>query len=175
MGGIFKGIFGGSSQKSKSSSQSTSYNQAYPWLQQTYGPQATQGFDATNAYRNLLGLDGPAAFNSSFNDYLGSTDYGFKFGEGQRAVTGSNAAKGMLNSGDTLKRLTQYGTDIASQYFEKFLDRLLGLSEQGIKIGQLIGGAGNYSQATSTSTSKGSSTPGLAGLIGSVLSAVPKG
>lgn len=62
--------------------------------------------------------------NNAFNSYLDSTGYGFQFDQGQRAITGSAAAKGLLNSGATAKALTKYGQNIGKQYFSDYLGQL---------------------------------------------------
>ncbi len=46
-------------------------------------------------------------------DYTTSPGYQFRFGEGQRAVEGSAAAKGLLMSGGNLKDLTRFGLGAA--------------------------------------------------------------
>jgi hypothetical protein len=179
MGKIFSSVFGGSGSKSKqqSTASSSSQNQAYPWLQETYSPQVQTGLDATGALKNLLGLSGPAQFDDQFNDYKDSSGYNFMFDQGQKAITGNNAVKGLLNSGSTLKALNAFGTNTASTYFNQYLDRLLGLSKSGQEAGGLISGAGNTSQSQSQSTGKSSSyqKPGIASFLGSAISGLPMG
>lgn len=169
-------IFGGSKSKQSSSSQSSSYNQAYPWLRDTYGGAAQTGLNGTNALSALLGLSGdPSKYQDAFNNYKDSTGYDFMFDEGQRAINGNAAAKGSLQSGATLKALNQYGTNIASTYYNNYLDRLLGLSDSGYKAGSLISGAGGTAQSTSQSKGTSSSKPGISSFLGQALSAIPMG
>jgi hypothetical protein len=168
-------IFGGSKSKQQSTASSSSSNQAYPWLQQTYAPQAQTGLDATSALKNLLGLSGPSQFDDQFNDYKDSSGYNFMFDQGSKAITGNNATKGLLNSGSTLKALNMFGQNTASTYFNQYLDRLLGLSGLGNQAGSLISGAGGVSNSQSQSTGTSKSKPGLGSLIGSALSALPMG
>ena len=62
--------------------------------------------------------------NNAFKSYLDSTGYQFQFDQGQRAITGSAAARGLLNSGATAKALTKYGQNIGKQYFSDYLGQL---------------------------------------------------
>lgn len=64
------------------------------------------------------------AYQNAFNNYLNSTGYQFMLGQGQDAITGSAAARGLLNSGATAKALTKYGQDTGSQYFDKYMSQL---------------------------------------------------
>lgn len=106
------------------------------------------GANANAMQAALLGVGGdPAAANNAFQNYQNSTGYQFQLGEGQRAITSNNAAKGLLNSGATLKALTKYGQGLASSTFNNYLQQLGGLSAQGLAAGGTIGGAGSQAGA----------------------------
>lgn len=175
MGKVFSSIFGGGGSKQKAQAQNSSQNQAYPWLQQQYAPQVQQGLDASDAYGNLLGLSGPSRFDEQFNDYKDSSGYNFMLDQGSKAITGNNAAKGLLNSGSTLKALNTFGQNTASTYFNQYLDRLLGLTKSGQEAGGLISGAGNTSQGTSSSSGSSYQKKGMGEFIGSILGGMPGG
>jgi hypothetical protein len=103
------------------------------------------GTSANTAEANLLGLNGPAgsaAAAPAFNNYLNSTGYNFQLGQGQKAITGSAAAKGLLNSGDTAKALTTFGQNSASTAFDNYLNTLGGVTNQGLTASGQIGTAG---------------------------------
>jgi hypothetical protein len=69
-------------------------------------------------------------------DYLRATPgYQFAFGEGQRAVQSSAAAKGTLLTGGTLKALAQYGTGVADQTYDAAARRFLSLASLGAGVG----------------------------------------
>lgn len=179
------GIFGGSKQKQSSTQQSSSTshsesgNQAYPWLQQQYGGQVGTGLGANNAIANLLGLGDSQAGADAFNAYKNSAGYQSALTAGTDAIMGNKAAGGLLQSGSALRGISRFGSDLASQYYDKYLNNLLGLSNQGLQAGSLISGAGQYSKSDSSSQSTGSSTgsssskPGIGGLIGGIASAIP--
>ena len=83
----------------------------------------------------LLGVNGTspeakAAAQTGFSNYLNSTGSQFQLKSGSDAITGSAAAKGILNSGATGKALTQYGQNLGSSYFNNYLTQLGSLNTQ---------------------------------------------
>lgn len=121
-------------------------NQAQGAGSTALGAQGTlQGQEAA-----LLGLGGDSAkANAAYQNYLGSTGYKFQLGQGQEAVSGNAASKGMLNSGATAKALTQYGQNLGSSYFNNYLGQLGNLNTQyqgtanaGIGAAEAVGQAG---------------------------------
>ena len=71
-------------------------------------------------------------------DHTTSPGYQFRFGEGQRAVEGSAASKGMLMSGGTLKDLTRFGQGIAADDFNQQFNRTASVAAGGQQVnGQL--------------------------------------
>lgn len=159
--GFLTGLTGGEK------SSSTSSNQAFNWLKDTYGGEAQTGTKATNAMAALLGLGGdPEAANAAFERYQDSTGFDFMLDQGRRAITGSQAAKGMLQSGSTLKALNTFGQKAGAQYFQNYLSSLGNVAELGQGAGRIIGGAGQTSQ------SKSSKNDGLFGALGDIGSAV---
>lgn len=99
---------------------------------QTAGQIAQQGATATQGSEAQLLGQAPitSATSNGFNNYLNSTGYNFQMDQGQRAITGSAAAKGILNSGSTAKALTQYGQGLAGGAFNNYLGQLNNLNTQ---------------------------------------------
>jgi len=153
-------IFGGSKQKASSS------NKAYPYIQDTFGSTAGTTGGVSDAISSLLGLGGSRAQSDAFNNYRDSTGYNFQLDQGSKAITGNNAAKGILNSGSTAKALTSYGQNLASQSMNDYLSQLFNLGNLGLGAGSLISGAGN------TSTSSGSSKKGIGGFLGNAAGSI---
>ncbi len=146
-----------------SPAKSTSENVAYPWLKDQFGGMVGTGGDANSMIAALLGMGGDSdAANGAFQNYLNSTGYDFQLDQGSRAITGNNAARGLLKSGATAKALTQYGQNLGKQYFDNYLGQLGGVANRGLQAGNLIGSAGQRS------TQKGGS-PGLLPMALSVL------
>lgn len=181
--GLFTAIFGGSRSKqqsqSTSSSQSNSYNQAYPWLQETYAPTAQTGAKATSAISSLLGLESPGAYDSAYRQFQDSTGFQDRLNTGMKAITRNRATSGLLGSGATLRRLNDYGQLSAKSSFTDYLAQLLGLVTSGQDAAKTIGAAGQVSNSSSTSQStssgKSSSDTGAFGqFLGSLLASDPR-
>lgn len=154
-------ILGGS----KSTSSSTSSNRAFDAISNIYTPAAQGGVAAQNFIAQLLGLQGGDAAKQGFQNYLNSSGYKFQLGEGMKAITSSNAAKGLLNSGATLKGMQNYGQGLAASKFNDYLAQLGGVMQGGLGAGGLITSAGQ----TSSSSSKAKDGGGIGGLLGGVL------
>ncbi len=108
-----------------------------------------QGAAANGQIAALLGVGGdsgvdPAVAANAFQNYQNSTGTQFMLHEGQNATTSSNAARGLLNSGATLKALTKYGQQLGNTTFSNYLTQLGGLSASGLKAGGAIGDAATY-------------------------------
>lgn len=119
-------------------------------LQGTYADTGLKGFADTGAAANdvlagAAGLGDEAAANEAFQRFQNSTGFLGQLRAGERAITGSAAARGELGSGATLKRLSQYGNDLARQSFGDytgFLGSLAGRGQSAAETGfGAIGGA----------------------------------
>lgn len=98
-----------------------------------YQPWVTSGGAANTMYANANGLngaDGNAAATSAFQAGPG---YQFAMDQGTQAALRGASAAGMLNSGNTLTALNEYGQGVANQEFNSWLDRLNGMSTQGLQ------------------------------------------
>ena len=177
--GVAGSLIGGKKAAGGSSAGAQQSLEGFNYLK---GPQGVQGYvdsgnQANQAQANLLGVGGdPTKQNAAFQNYLGSTGYGFQMKQGQEAVTGSNAAKGILNSGATAKALTTYGQGLASQSFNNYLSNLGNVSSQGLQAAGEIGsagttGGGNAGQLTAAAgQQKGASFANAAGQLGNTVS-----
>lgn len=74
--------------------------------------------------RALTGME-DAEFQKDFtaNDFQADPGYQFRMQEGMKALQNSAAAKGSLNSGATMKALTKYGQDFASNEYTNVYNR----------------------------------------------------
>lgn len=153
-------IFGGS--KSKQQQTQESGNSAFPAIQQAYNGQIANGTKANDTLTSLL-TGGPGA-NEAFDNYKNSTGYQSTLDAGSQAITDNNAAKGMLQSGDTGKALTKFGQNTNQGFFQNFLNSLLGVGNQGLQAGGLVTQAGQYSKGQSSGSSNQKN--GLGGLLG---------
>lgn len=123
VGGIASAVLGNRA-KNKAAKQSM---KGFNYLVNNEGVQQAQesGMTAGGLRSALLGLGGDqAAAEDAFETYRDSTGYQFRLNEGLGAITGSRAASGLLNSGGTLKGLTRYAQDFASNEFGNFMAQL---------------------------------------------------
>lgn len=95
-------------------------------------PWRETGAQALGQYAGLLGVGGEApdtaAMQTALEQYPG---YQFALSQGAEAVEKSAAARGLLQSGQTLKSLTEYGQGLGASNFENYMNRLQGLSQTG--------------------------------------------
>ena len=118
----------------KSKQRSTNMEQKF--VNDNLKPVATnllaQGQGGLSSYfGTLTGSDGGAGLRQ-FEDASGYQDI---FDESQRAVTGSNAARGLLASGSTVRGLADRGAQLKKQSLGDFLTRLLQGSQAGLQGG----------------------------------------
>jgi hypothetical protein len=159
IGGLIGGIgslFGGNTAEQADKKAAGQALTGYNYLT---GPQGTgdyvaSGKAANSAESELLGT-APMTdqTRTGFSNYLNSTGYQFQLGQGTAAITGSAAARGILNSGATAKALTKYGQGLAGSSFNNYLDQLSGQAGRGLTAQGQIGQAGtaggaNAAQAT---------------------------
>lgn len=184
MGEIIGGLIGGVGSLIGGNAGEGDALKGYNYLTSGGGAGATQDFVhngrmANDAQAQLLGLSPiTGATTNGFNNYLNSTGYKFQLGQGTGAITGSAAARGLLNSGGDAKALEQYGQGLAGQSFNNYLGQLGGLSGAGqTSLGQVAqagttggGNAGNIAQSGMSSgfNQLGSAAGGLFNIFGGI-------
>jgi hypothetical protein len=164
MGGLINTIFGGNS--NKNTRQAENYNQGiYDSNKAMATPFVTGGGNMFNLYNQMLG--GPGQ-DQAFQNWLGSSDYGFTTKAGNDAINSNMAAKGLLNSGATLKAITQFGQDNAQQYRNNYMNQLLSSSQLGAGVlGNLMGAGANA--ASTNAGIQQQRTEGQAGGVGNAM------
>lgn len=98
-----------------------------------YDPYVTAGRDATSLYSNAIGLGGAEGNAAAQGAFQAGPGYQFALDQGQQAALRGASAAGMLNSGNTLTELTKFGQGLANQEYGSWLDRLKGVSSQGLQ------------------------------------------
>lgn len=97
------------------------------------GSYASAGTAASDRQAALLGLGGDqAAAEEAFNNYLSSTGYQANLKSGTNAINSSAAARGLLNSGATLKATQRFGQELGSQYFNNYLGQVGNVANRGL-------------------------------------------
>lgn len=112
-----------------------------------------------NMLGNLLGVNGGPAQTSALNNYANSGGMQFLMEQGQKAITSSKAASGLLNSGSYGTALEKYGQGLASTYLNDYMKNLLGYSQLGIGAAGALAGAGSHSQGTGATQGKSGAFP----------------
>jgi len=129
------------------------YKAGYDAIGQSYQPYVEQankiGGASNDALLNLI--QNPSSVRSL-------PGYQFAMDEGTRAVDRSAAARGMDQSGRTLKDLTRFATGTADQTYGNQLQRLMGLNQQGFSQGMAATGAENAAYGTGLNGQTGART-----------------
>lgn len=80
----------------------------------------------------------------NFSGFFASPDYGFRRSEGNRNIENSFAAGGGARSGNALRALTEFNSNLASQEYGNYFNRLAALAGFGqTATGQGVGAAQN--------------------------------
>lgn len=128
--GLVGAMIGADASKSAAKTQAKSAKDANKLIWDMYQqsrddsmPWLTTGKDALGKLSDLTkdGSDYMRGFNLS--DFQADPGYQFRMDEGQKALERSAAANGNLNSGATLKALSRYGQDYASNEYNNAYNR----------------------------------------------------
>lgn len=142
---LFTKIFGGS--RSQSTSESHSWNNAYPAINSAFSPVLGYAQEGGSAISKLLGGD-----SSRFDAYKGATGFDFAHDQGENQIMTNLRSQGLGTSGAAMKALAKFGQGLQSTYADNYIKDLLGLSDLGVKAGGVMAGAGQESTYKSQST-----------------------
>lgn len=133
------------------------------------GQAQTQGVQAGNALGQFLGLGQNLSPDQALSRFADPA-FNFRLRTGEQAITGSNAARGLLNSGATLRALTQFGQDLGSEEFNRQRDTYLGLLSSLQGAGQSAAGAvGSAGSAGGANAAQYLASNPIANLAGNLL------
>lgn len=159
MGKVFKTLFGGSSSKAESG------NKNLQAVNAGAQPAIDRGNAAGDMLAAMLGFGGDDAAATAATERLAdSTGMNFIRDQGSRAVTGNTAAKGLLGSGGTLRRLTEFGQESGDRFMSNLMNMMTKQQDVGTQNLGIMSGAGQYSNSSSESK------PGMSGLLGGLMS-----
>lgn len=111
----------------------------------------TSNFGNTMGYANQAGSLMSALLGgdtSALNAFAKSGGEDFLMQEGQKAITSSKAAQGLLNSGSYGTALEKYGQGLASTYLNQYMQGLQNLGQLGLGAGNIVSGAGETQKST---------------------------
>lgn len=169
MGGVIRTVFGGSKQKQSSSSTQESGNYFKDDLKNAFMPTTESTGMASTALGKLLGLSGDRS--QALQDFRNTPGYQFNLESGSNAIGGQFANRGVFDSGATRKALMKFGSGLADNTQNSYIQNLLGLGQLGTQAGGLVADAGRYATGSSTGQGGGtSSTGGLGSFLGAILS-----
>lgn len=137
---VLGGIFGGKGAKKAAKAQTQAAQMGineiarqYDQTRADFAPYREAGSQAIGSLSAML---------QPGYDHTTSPGYQFRFNEGQRAVEGSAASRGMLMSGGTLKDLTRFGQGIAAQDFNDQFNRTASVAAGGQQVNSTLGQLG---------------------------------
>lgn len=146
-GALVGGLFGGSGASKAAKAQAAAAGQSaqvqwnmFQEQKEMMAPWLEVGEKGLNKLSALL-LDG------DMSQFQQSPGYQFAMEQGTQAVTGSQAAGGMLQSGNTMKELTQFGQGLANQEFNNYINQLSGVAGTGQAAASTLGGFGSQTAA----------------------------
>jgi len=125
----------------------SSSNQNFGASQSNLSSTVGQTGAAASAISALLGNGGTAEQQQAFNNAKNSSGYNFNLQQGTDAITGNAATNGLLNSGSTLKAVSNYGQNTANNFLQQYIQNQSGLAGLGIQANNSITGAGQTQQS----------------------------
>jgi outer membrane murein-binding lipoprotein Lpp len=139
-------IIGGRSQakavKDASKAQTKAQKQALEAQMELARPYVEAGKNAMTQYQNL------APYQSfSMDQFQADPGYQFRMSEGLKALERSASARGLLQSGGTLKDITRFGQDAASQEYQNAFQRYLTEREARMDPYRYLTGVGQAAAA----------------------------
>lgn len=133
-------------------------------------PFTTAGTGALSQLSQILGIGGGAPDNTMlFRALEQSPGYQFSLQQGLNAVNASGAARGLLNSGATIKAATSFGQGLAQSTLGDYLNRLGGIANLGQNSAAMTGNIGNTAAANAGQSLIAGGNAAGSGILGSQL------
>jgi hypothetical protein len=129
-------------------------NQQFQQTQANLAPFREAGTAALPTLQGLLGTGGQAPNPTAFTS---SPGYQFMMNQGQQQVQNAASATGGVNSGKTLKELTNYGQGLASNTYQQYLGNIQNMVGMGQNAAAQTGafGAANANQVGANTIAAG--------------------
>lgn len=97
-----------------------------------YQPYLQSGTAANNTLSDLYGTNGAAAQTGAQQNWQNTPGYQFALSQGLNAVNADAAAKGQTLSGNNQQAIQQYGTGLANQTYNNYIQNLQQQAGQGV-------------------------------------------
>ena len=152
--------------KSAAAANNSLAQQQFAVNQGNLNPTIDRGNVAAGYVSDLLGTGGdPAKAAAAFGKYQDSTGYQYQLSQGLGAVNSNAYARGMGDSGATLKALQTRGNDVANGSFNQYLANLQNISGQGTQAASSLAGVStNYVNQVSGNNNNAADAIGNAAL-----------
>lgn len=105
---------------------------AYNTAAANLAPYTGPGAAASTRLADLYGLNGPDAAAAAQAAFQQTPGYQFARDQGVKALDASAAKRGMLLSGNQVQAVQNYGTGLADQLFQQYLQNLGGQANRGV-------------------------------------------
>lgn len=105
-----------------------------------YQPYLQGGTAANGLYQDALGLNGATGNQRAQDAFQTSPGYQWNVDQSSDAAMRKMSAMGMLGSGNTADAITRLASNLGNQEYGSWLDRLNGLSGQGMTAANAISG-----------------------------------
>lgn len=160
--GFLQSVFGGSKSSSGGSSESYGTSSSSGSSQQQSQQQSQSGNKSLDLLTRLLspavqgGQQGFAQLGDElaggFEGYKDKAGFNFLMDRGAGDITSNAAAKGLLNSGGTMKGLTKFAMGLGDTFYGNYLDKLGNFSQLGLGAASPLVGAGSFSNSSGSSS-----------------------
>lgn len=150
IGSLGRKLFGGPAKASSSEG-----NHAYDELNSSLSPALGYVTGGGNMMGALLGIPGYGNQTDALNNFANSGGMQFLMDQGQKAVTSSKAAQGLLQSGSYGTALEKYGQGLASTYLNQYMQNLKDFSGIGLGAANVIDDAGKFRESNEEGKKQG--------------------
>lgn len=99
----------------------TNYNQAIAPFQTLFNNAQT----GATTYADATGVNGAVGYDRAKANFQTNPGYQFQFDQGLQALDRGAASRGMVTSGNLLQAEQQYGTNLANQSYNQYVQNLL--------------------------------------------------
>lgn len=150
IGGLLRSVLGGLTNNTNQVGYQGE-NAAAQQAAQAYQPFLNSGTQANKTLSDLYGNNGQDAATAAQAGFANTPGYQFARDQGINALDASAAARGNLLSGNQTKAVQDYGTGLASNTYNQYVQNLqnqagLGANAAGGYGGALVGGANALAQ-----------------------------
>jgi hypothetical protein len=124
-------LLGSSQQAGAAQDAANLQHSQFEETRQDYAPWRQAGSAAVGQQANLLGLNGADSQNNAFTQFREDPGYQYTVNQAIQGVDRSAAARGLLNSGATIKAIQDRAANLADQGYSNYFNRLAGVAGTG--------------------------------------------